>query len=118
MLEPRRGKAYCGWVPMSGQFVDHGAAGISQCQQLGHFVECFARGVVASMTDILIRPATLSLLCEIKMSMAARNHQRQHWETQLAVAFLPLFQQDGVDVAFEMIYRDQRFVQCERQCLG
>ena len=34
------------------------------------------------------------------------------------IAFLPLFQEHSVDVAFQMIHRDQRLVQRKGQRLG
>ena len=95
-----------------------GPPGISQSQQLRDFVERFAGGVVASVADILVGPASSPLLCQIKMRVSARDHQRQHRETQLAVPPLPFFQQHGVNVAFQMIHGDQRLVQRKGQRLG
>ena len=74
------GKLYSLRIPVSGKLVDHRTAGISQGQQLGDFVEGLARSVVAGVTDVLVRPAAARSACQIKMSVAARDHQRQHRE--------------------------------------
>jgi hypothetical protein len=37
---------------------------------------------------------------------------------EIVIASLPLFEEDGVDVSFEMIDRDERLVGSEGQCLG
>ena len=41
---------------MGGELIDDGAARISQSQQLCHFVEGLTGGVIAGVTDILVRP--------------------------------------------------------------
>ena len=52
------------------------------------------------------------------MSVAAGDDQRQHRETQLVIALPPLLQQHRMNVAFEMIHRDQRLVERKGQRLG
>ena len=52
------------------------------------------------------------------MRVSAGNDQRQHRKLHFVVSLLPLFEQHGVDVAFEMIDRDQRLVEREGQSLG
>src|ERR1700690_671798 len=52
------------------------------------------------------------------MGVAARDHQRQQGKFQLLVSLLPFFQQDGVNVAFQVIHRDERLVEREGQSLG
>ena len=47
---------------------------------------------------------------EKKMSMTSTYNQSKHWKFHLAIGFLTLFQQDGVDVAFKMIDSDERFL--------
>ncbi len=118
MLELRRRKADRVRVSVSGKFVDHGAAGVAQSQELGDFVEGFAGGIVAGVADVLIGPAALPLLCQIKMGVATRDHQCQHGETQLVVSFLSLFQQDSMNMPFQVIYCNQRLVEGKRQRLG
>src|SRR5664279_5806696 len=52
------------------------------------------------------------------MSVTSTYHQSQHRKLQLAVAFLTLFQQDGVDVSLEMIDSDERFLDGVSERLG
>ena len=52
------------------------------------------------------------------MRVAAADDQREHREVQLAIALLALFQQHGVDVAFEMIDADQRLVERKASALA
>src|SRR4051794_34010088 len=62
MLDLRRGKPHRLWVAMLGQPVNHRAAGISQAEQFGYFVESLAGCVIASVADIFVRPAFAMLL--------------------------------------------------------
>ena len=98
---------------MLRQAVDHRATGISQAEQLGNFVESLAGGIVAGVADIFVRPAFATLLRQIKMSVSAGNDQRQHRKAQLAIAFLPFFEQHGVNVPLEMIDCDQWLLERE-----
>ena len=95
-----------------------GPPGYPNAKQLGHFVEGFAGGVVAGVADVLVRPVFFPLLRQIKMGVTARHHQRQHGETHLAIIFLPLFEQHGMNVPFEMIDGDQGLIERESQRLG
>ena len=52
------------------------------------------------------------------MGMSAGNHQSQQGKAQVAVSLLALFEQDGMNVTFEMINRNQRLFQRERQRFG
>ena len=52
------------------------------------------------------------------MGVASADHQREHRKFQLVIASLPLFQQHGVDVSFEMIDGDERLGSGERQRFG
>lgn len=70
------------------------------------------------MADVAVRPDLAGLLGQVKMGMPARDYQRQHRKVQLTVALLTLLQQHGVDMAFQMIHRDQRFVEGKSQCFG
>ena len=45
------------------------------------------------------------------MRVSAGNHQGQHRESHFMISLLPLFEQDGMDVAFQMVDRDQRLLQ-------
>ena len=98
--------------------VDHRAAGIAEFQQLSDFVEGFARRVVAGLSHIVVHPSVAAALCQIKMGMTSADHQREHREFQFVIASLPLFQQHGVDVSFEMIDGDERLGSRKRQRFG
>ena len=52
------------------------------------------------------------------MRVSAADDQREHRKLQLAVAVLPLFQQHGVNVSFEMIDGDERLVERISERLG
>ena len=52
------------------------------------------------------------------MGVSAGNDEGQHRKLQIVVSFLPLFEQHGMDVAFEMVDGDQRLVEGEGQSLG
>src|SRR5438874_11478322 len=52
------------------------------------------------------------------MRVTARYHQGEDRKAQLAISALPLFQQHGMDVPFQVIHRDQRLFQREGQSLG
>ena len=52
------------------------------------------------------------------MRVSAGNDQSEQRKTQIAISLLPLFEQNGMNVAFEMIDGNQRFFQRERQRLG
>ena len=104
---------------MRGKLVDDRPAGISQPQQLCDFVESFSGSVIAGVSDVLIGPTVVFPLCQIKMGVAARDDQRQHGETQIIViSLLTFLEQDGMNVTFEMVHRDQRLVESEGQRLG
>ena len=50
--------------------------------------------------------------------MPSRDHQGQHGELQLTIALLPLLQQHGMNVAFQMVDRNQRLIERKGQRLG
>ena len=66
---------------------------------------------------------SVPLLGQVKMSVAARNHQSQHGKIHLPIIFLEFFflaffEQDGMNVSFEVIDGDQGLVEGEGQRLG
>lgn len=52
------------------------------------------------------------------MGVPSRHHQSEHGKLQLVIALLPLFEQNRMDVAFEMVDGNQRLVESEGQSLG
>src|SRR5580658_6321155 len=52
------------------------------------------------------------------MSVTAGDDQRQHGKTQIVISLATLFEQHSMNVAFEMVHRDERLVESERQRLG
>ena len=52
------------------------------------------------------------------MCVSARNHQRQHRKLDLPIVFLPFLEQNGMDMSFEVIHRDQGLVERKSQRLG
>ena len=114
-----------GWLELHGvrvamrrEPVNDRASGITQAKQFGDFVESLAGCVIASVADIFVGPTVVVLLGQIKMRVPSRHHQSQYGKLQLVIALLPLFQQNRMDVAFEMIDRNQRLVEGEGQSLG
>ena len=97
-------------------------ARISQPQQLRHFVVGFPGSVVTGAPDEPISPAPAARLAchlaKIKMSVASRHNQSQHWKFKFTVTALPLFEQYCMDVPFQMIHRDQRLLQRKGQGFG
>src|SRR5579864_3453415 len=91
VLDLRRGKLHGMRIAMRGEAVDGRAAGVSEAEQLGHFVEGFTGGVVASVADVLVRPGVALLGGEIEMRVTSGDHQRENGELQFAVALLALF---------------------------
>src|SRR6185437_7838873 len=65
MLDLRWRKPHRVRVAVLRQPLDHRATGLSQAKQLRYFVEGFTGSVVASVADVLVRPALALLLREI-----------------------------------------------------
>ena len=103
---------------MRSEPVDDRASGIAQAKQLRDFVEGLAGRVVASVADVFVSPTLIFLRGQIKVRVSSRHNQGEHRKLQLVIALLPLFQQNRMDVAFEMVDRNQRLVERERQSLG
>ena len=89
--------------------IDDRAAGIAKPQQFCDFVECFSRGVVEGLADIVIAPGTgWGAIDQVEMRVSARDHQRKRWESQIGTSCSPVFEENGVNVSFEMIHCNQR----------
>src|ERR1700677_2099947 len=52
------------------------------------------------------------------MRVTTRDDQRQHWETQIVISLAALLEQNSMNVAFEMVYSDERLIESERERLG
>src|ERR1700730_18971712 len=116
MFDLRQRKPHCRGITVWGQLVDDRTTRIPQSQQLRHFVESFTGSVVAGVADALIRPTFSALLSHIEMGVSAGDYQCQHWKTDLTIAFLTLLEQDGMDVTFKVIHRDQGLIEREGEC--
>jgi hypothetical protein len=66
---------------MSRKLVYDRSAGVTQSQQFCDFIESLSGRVITSMADVLVRPVVVLSLCQIKMSVAAGDHQRKYRET-------------------------------------
>ena len=51
------------------------------------------------------------------MRVAPRDNQGKHRKLEFVVAFLPLLEQDGVDVAFKVVDGDERLIESESERL-
>jgi putative nucleotidyltransferase with HDIG domain len=101
-----------GGISVSRQRIDPGAAGITQTQQLGDFVEGLAGCVVERGAHVPVAFA----MGDIEVGVAAGNHQSQSSGTR--IEGFTLSQQNGMNVALKVVHRDQRFLQGESQRLG
>src|SRR5690242_2005387 len=70
MLDLGRGKLYSVRIPMRCETVDHRSTGISETEQLGNFVECLTRSVVACVANVFVGPSGSILASEIEVGMA------------------------------------------------
>ena len=107
-------------VAALGQPVDHRPAGVAQAEVLGDFVEGFAGGIVHGVAHQAVMVAeAVAAVGErragdvVERGVAAGDHQRHHRELDRARlrSLLFLFQQHGMDVAFQVVDPDQWFAQ-------
>src|SRR6266446_6820920 len=118
MLELGRGKPHSRRVALHGQPVNDGTAWVPQPQQLRDFVEGLAGRIVPGVTNVLVRPARCSLLRQVKMGVSTRDYQGQDGELDLPIVYVPLFEQNGMDMAFQVIHGNQRLIERKGQCFG
>ena len=85
-------------VPVGRQAVDHGAAGISETEELRNLVVGLARRIVASPASRRIQ----SVADFEQVRVASANHQRERRQ------FHRVLRDDRVNVPFNMIHCDQR----------
>ena len=104
-------------IAMRGEAVDDGAAWITETKEFGDFVEGFAGGIVARVADVLVSPGVGFLSGEVEMSVASGDDEGEYGKLQFVVALLTLFEEHGVNVAFEMVDGDQRLFKGKRHGL-
>ena len=105
-------------IAMRREPVDDRASGITETEQLCDLVESLAGSVVTSVANIVVSPPLIVLRGQIEMCVPSRDNQSEHGKLQLVIALLPLFQQNRMDVTFEMVDGNQRLVEGEGQSLG
>src|ERR1700722_19419819 len=100
-------------IAMGGEFVDQGAPGISEGEKASDFVVGFAGGVVTGTADASVGKlpgAVGGLVFDfVDHGVAAGNDQANGGEFGAAITGGAGFEKHGVDVAGEMIHRDERF---------
>ncbi len=105
-------------IAMGCEAVDDRPAGIAQAKQLGNFIESLSGRVVARVADVFVGPTLVLLRRQIEVCVSSRHNQGQHRKLQFVIAFLSLFEQHGMNVAFEMVDRNQRLVERIGEGLG
>ncbi len=107
-------------VAVGGEGIDPGAAGVAEAEQLGDLVVGFAGCVVDRAAYVAIGPGAVASLLfgEVQVRVAAGDDEGQEREFHRGFAALARLHQDGVDVAFEVVDRDQRLVEAEGEGLG
>ncbi len=86
MLDLREGEFHRLGIAVLRQKIDDRPARIAQLQQLGDLVEGLAGSVVASVSYVVVGPAVVLALGQVKMGVSAADHQREHGKLQLAIA--------------------------------
>ena len=102
---------------MGRKRIDPRAPRVAQSQQLGDLVEGLAGCIVECGANVAVVKALSLMLSQIKMGMAAGNHQGQRSGIPIVERF-PLRQQNGVNVPFQMVDGDERLPQGECQRFG
>ena len=115
MLDLRDLEFDCVRIAVWSEAVNDWTSGIAERQEFGDFVESFAGGVVASVADLGVGPKILVDLGEVEMRVTSGNDEGEHGKLQIGIFSLALLEQHGVDVAFEMVDRDERLAEREGQ---
>src|SRR5581483_5776007 len=110
-------KLYRPGIAVRGKPINHGASGIAETEKLRHFVESLACSIVPGVANVFVGPGVALQGGEVEMSVSAGNHKREHREPDFVVSLLPFFEQDRVDVTFQMVNGDQGFIEGERHGL-
>src|SRR5277367_1994763 len=100
-------------IAVGREFVDYRAAGIAEGKEAGEFVVSFAGSVGAGATDAGVGklPGAVGGLVVhlVDNRVAAGNDQADGGKLGTAIAGGTGFEKDGVNVASEMVDRDERF---------
>ena len=123
------------WVAEVSQMINPRATGVTEAEQLGDLVEGLACGVVEGAPDELVTPgtefrATVWRVGEKEVSVTAGDDESEGGHGQIFGLFfclifglifclLPaLFEEDGVDVSFEVVDGDEGLREREGERLG
>jgi hypothetical protein len=102
---------------MRGQRINPRAARVAQSQQFGDLVKGFSGCIVERGAHVAICEALSFMPGQIKMSVAAGNHQGQGSAIAIVEHFL-LRHQNGVNMTLEVVNGDQRLAQGKGQRFG
>ncbi len=104
-------------VTVRGEAVDPGAAGIAEAEQLGDLVVGLAGGVIDGAADVAVAPgACFREPGKVEVSMAAGDDQGE--QGVVARGRVRGLHEDGVDVALEVVDRDERLAEPEGERLA
>ena len=92
--------------------IEDRSAGIAEREELGDFVVGFAGGIVACLRDFLVSESGLRRVLRdfVKNSVAAGDDEADRRKRRPLPCFVR-FQENRVDVAFEMVHRNERLVE-------
>src|SRR5277367_3594007 len=89
MLDLRDLKFHCLRISIGRQTIDNRASRIPKPQEFRYLIESLPGRVVAGVSDVLIGPKTLVLVCQIKMGVPTGHDQSQHRE--INIFFVAIF---------------------------
>ena len=125
MLNRREGEGDGAGIAAGGEAVDPGTTGITEAEKFGYFVEGFSGGVVDGATHVAVVPGGLEaflfglLMGKVEVCVASGNDEGEEGGTvRFSAESCRVIHQDGVDVAFQMVDRDQGFAEAERKGFG
>jgi hypothetical protein len=124
-LNLRKGKRDCGWVAVLCERIDPWTAWVAKAEEFCDFIVGFASRVIDCTAHERIAPRAALGTGEIEMRVSAGNYQCQRWFfgfSWLAVvecfALFALIEEDGVNVAFKVIDRNERDILCVGEGFG
>ncbi len=119
-LDPREGEGNGFGVAEAGEGVDPGTAWVAKTKQLGDLVVGFACGVVEGAADELVAPGAVCGLGEVQVRMTSGDDKGKGGLVLLGSggSVLALFEEDGVNMAFEVVDGDDGEIAREGEGLG
>lgn len=90
---------------------DSWAARVGEAEELGNFIEGFAGGIILRLAEHLILEV---ILHQHQLRMSAGNDECEQGKSQFRI----FTKQVGIDMAFEMLDADERFLPDESERLG